>query len=314
VRRIVHISDVHFGKINYEQIEPISRTIAELKPHLTIISGDLTQRARAWQFAAARKFLDGLPKPQIVIPGNHDVPLYNIFARMLFPLTNYKKFISENLEPFYEDDEIVVQGVNTARSLTFKNGRINGRQIKMISERFAKASKDAIRIVVTHHPFDAPAGFEESQLLRHATAAIEALAKCGADLFLAGHLHLGHIGNTIKRYKLSESEKEYAALIVSAGTATSSRLRGQTNSFNYVEVEPSTETRKASATVQRFGWEPETMSYISILKEHYVHAESGDKKYVGWHQPGMPEGATESSTVDVPKSEQDEGATLTEDA
>lgn len=314
MRRLVHISDVHFGKINPEQVQPLTKLIHELTPHVTVISGDLTQRARAWQYAAARKFLDALPKPQIVIPGNHDVPLYNIFARALFPLTNYKKFISKDLEPFYQDDEIVVQGVNTARSLTFKNGRINGRQIKMITERFAKANSDAVKIVVTHHPLDAPAGFDESQLLRHATAAIEELSKCGADLFLAGHLHLGHIGNTINRYKLKESDKEYAALIVSAGTATSSRLRGETNSFNVIDVEPSTPDRKASATVQRFGWDPEQNNYVSILKEHYIHAESDDKKYVGWHQPGRKEGTTESSTVDVPPSQQDKGAKIVEDA
>jgi 3',5'-cyclic AMP phosphodiesterase CpdA len=314
MRRIIHISDVHFGKINYEQIQPLTKLIHELAPNVTVVSGDLTQRARAWEYSAARKFLDGLPTPQIVIPGNHDVPLYNLFARVLFPLTNYKKFISPDLEPFYQDDEIVVQGVNTARSLTFKNGRINGRQIKMITDRFSKAHKDAVKVVVTHHPLDAPAGFDETQLLRHATAAIEELSKCGADLFLAGHLHLGHIGNTINRYRLKESDKEYAALIVSAGTATSSRLRGETNSFNVIEVEPSTTTRKASAIVQRFGWDPDQHTYVSIMKEEYVHAESGDKKYVGWHQPGMPEGATESSTADVPPSEQDRGAAIVEDA
>ena len=314
MRRIVHISDVHFGKINHEQIAPLTKLIHELKPHVTIISGDLTQRARAWQFAAARKFLDALPKPQIVIPGNHDVPLYNIFARMLFPLTNYKKFISDNLDPSFEDEEVVIQGVNTARSLTFKNGRISRRQIKTITDRFSKANRDAVKIVVTHHPFDAPAGFEESQLLGRATAAIDELAKCGADLFLAGHLHLGHIGNTIKRYKLTETDKEYAALIVSAGTATSSRLRGETNSFNLLEVEPSTPDTKAKAVVERYGWDPDSKSYLSILKQTYVQAETFDKKYVAWHQPGHEEGETETSTVDVPPGERDRGASLTEDA
>lgn len=305
---------MHFGTVNNEQVAPLTKLVHELKPTLTVISGDLTQRARAWQYAAARKFLDGLPKPQIVIPGNHDVPLYNLFARALFPLTNYKKFISKDLEPYYQDDEIVVQGVNTARSLTFKNGRINGRQIRMITDRFATASNDAVKIVVTHHPLDAPAGFDESQLLHHATAAIEELSKCGADLFLAGHLHLGYIGNTINRYKLKESEKEYAALIISAGTATSSRTRGEANSFNVIDVEPSTPDRKASATVERYAWDESKKTYVSVLNEHYVHAESGDKKFVGWHKPGHEEGATESSTVDVPKSEQDKGATTAEDA
>jgi 3',5'-cyclic AMP phosphodiesterase CpdA len=315
LRRIVHISDIHFGKINLHQVQPLTRLIHELKPDLTVISGDLTQRAKKWQFRAARHFLDGLPTPQIVIPGNHDVPLYNLFARFFFPLTNYRKFITDDLEPFYADDEIAVQGVNTARSLTFKNGRINRKQIEAISKRFESAPKDATRIVVTHHPFDAPAGFQESQLLGRAGMAINALAHCGADLFLAGHLHLGHIGNTIKRYTLHENgiEHPYAALIISAGTATSSRTRGEANSFNVIEVEPASDRHRATATIKRYAWDDSREAYTIVLEEFYVNSAHGDG-LSGWHKPGKPEGATETSTADLPKAEQTEGAAPVEDA
>ena len=102
--------------------------VAQLKPDLVVVSGDLTQRARIEQFKEARRFLDSLPSPQIVVPGNHDVPLYDVLSRFARPLARYRRYITEDLEPFYADDEIAVLGLNTARSLTIKGGRINEAQ------------------------------------------------------------------------------------------------------------------------------------------------------------------------------------------
>src|SRR6185295_19929463 len=129
MRRILHLSDLHFGRVNPALIDPLFRTVREVQPHLIAISGDLTQRARSHQFREARSFLDALPKPQIVVPGNHDIPLHNVFARFFEPLTKYNRYITENLEPVYEDEEVVIVGVNTARSWVFKGGRINESQV-----------------------------------------------------------------------------------------------------------------------------------------------------------------------------------------
>src|SRR4030095_11831424 len=154
MRTIVHLSDLHFGRIDPAVVAPLIETIRQIKPDLVAVSGDLTQRARSHQFEEARAFLDELPKPQIVVPGNHDVPLHNVFARFLEPLTKYRRHITSDLRPFYYDDEIAVMGVNTARSLTIKGGRINEEQVAWMRERLCACDPAVVKIVVTHHPFD----------------------------------------------------------------------------------------------------------------------------------------------------------------
>ncbi len=115
MRTLVHLSDVHFGCVDYPTVDGLVEKINEIAPHLVVLSGDLTQRARSAQFIEARAFLDKLPKPQIIVPGNHDIPLHNVFDRFLHPLDKYKKYITDNLQPFYADEEIAIVGLNTAR-------------------------------------------------------------------------------------------------------------------------------------------------------------------------------------------------------
>src|SRR5882672_7941733 len=129
MRSIVHLSDIHFGRVDAAVVGPLIETINQIAPDVVAVSGDLTQRARSRQFIEARAFLDELPKPQIVVPGNHDVPLHNVFTRFARPLAKYRRYINEDLRPFYHDEELAVLGVNTARSLTIKGGRINEEQI-----------------------------------------------------------------------------------------------------------------------------------------------------------------------------------------
>lgn len=297
MRRIIHLSDIHFGRINSQQVSPLLELIHDMDAHLIVISGDLTQRARRSQFLEARAFLDKLPRPYIVTPGNHDIPFYNFFARFFLRLHNYKRFITDDLEPYYEDEEIAVQAINTARSFTFKNGRINPGQIELLQDRFSKVGNDKTKIVVTHHPFDAPAGYQEKQLLGRAKLAMAGLSKCGADLFLAGHLHISHIGNTVKRYTI----EGYSGLIVSAGTATSSRLRGEPNAFNVLEIE------HPQICIQRYVWNAATSEYVRHEEERYEHDARG------WHLPGRAEGEVETSVTDVPPERQTKGTEPTED-
>lgn len=259
MRTLLHLSDLHFGRVDQQLVEPLLATVAQIQPDLVAVSGDLTQRARSHQFREARRFLDALPQPQIIVPGNHDVPLHNLFARFLQPLTKYKRHITQDLQPFYEDDEIVVVGVNTARSLTIKGGRINQEQVAEIRERLCAAGDERIKTVVTHHPFDLPEGHDIRELVGRAQMAIEGLADCGADLFLAGHLHITHTGHTAQRYKL----KGHSSLVVQAGTALSTRARGETNSFNVIRIDHS------NITVQRLTWDQTSGTFGVISEERF---------------------------------------------
>ncbi|HEX8117401.1 MAG TPA: metallophosphoesterase family protein, partial [Pyrinomonadaceae bacterium] len=194
MKKIVHLSDLHFGRIDAALVEPLVEAVNEAQPTLVVVSGDLTQRARSHQFEEARAFLDRLPKPQVVVPGNHDVPLYDIVERFARPLDKWRRYISEEVEPVYEDEEMIVAGVNTARSLTSKYGRVNERQVAHLRERMCKHPDEVLKVIVTHHPFDVAEGADEREIVGRARMAMEAFAACGADLLLAGHMHVSRTG------------------------------------------------------------------------------------------------------------------------
>lgn len=270
MRTIVHLSDLHFGRTDAEILQPLIETVNAIAPHLVVVSGDLTQRARSREFQQARRFLDALPQPQIIVPGNHDVPLYNLFSRVVSPLAKYRRHISENIEPTYADEEIVVVGINTARSLTFKDGRINHAQIARIRSQLRAFDRHIVKIIVTHHPLDLPAHYDADKLVGRAPLAMTTLAECGADLLLAGHLHTSHAGSSDARYDLAG----YSALVVQAGTASSTRGRGETNSFNVIRTSPS------SISIERYGWIPESSIFTLAKTETFesIGSAEGERK------------------------------------
>jgi 3',5'-cyclic AMP phosphodiesterase CpdA len=273
MRRIIQISDLHFGRIDYAVIEKLRAIIVTLAPHLLVVSGDLTQRARSVEFIEARAFLDTLPKPQIVVPGNHDVPMYNILARFATPLEKYKKYITDDLQPFVSDEEMAFVGINTARSFTVKGGKINSEQLATVRERLCGLGDEVLKAVVTHHPFDVPEGYDEGDIVGRAKRAMRQLAECGADLFLAGHIHIGHTSETAKRYNVGAGRP---ALIVQAGTATSTRGRGQTNSFNIIEFD------HPQLKIIRMDWIPEREVFEPAETKEYFQTDKGWKR--GEHQ------------------------------
>jgi 3',5'-cyclic AMP phosphodiesterase CpdA len=241
------------------------RSIVDLRPDVVAVSGDLTQRARSHEFRQARRFLDALPFPQVVVPGNHDVPLYNLFGRFLQPMERFRRYISPDIEPFYADDQIAVMGLNTARSFTIKNGRINTRQLERIRDRLCPLDPHLVKIVVSHHPFDLPPRFLDRTLVGRAREAMHTLAHCGADLFLAGHMHLAHVGDTTARYQIAG----FSALVVQAGTTTSTRGRGQRNSFNIIRI------RRPRIVVEHMEWEPRLGQFAATSAERFQHTAAG---------------------------------------
>src|SRR5215203_1705713 len=234
MRSIAHISDIHFGDADAGVVERLVEKINHIDPHLVVVSGDLTQRARTKQFQEARSFLDRLPQPQLIVPGNHDVPLYNVFHRFVHPLSKFRKHITENLKPSCVDDEVAVFGINTARSMTIKGGRVSGQQVGELERKLCALDERKLKIIVTHHPFDLPEGFDEDDIVGRAKTVMPRLVECGADIFLAGHLHVSHVTHSARRYRLQDG---YTALIIQAGTAASMRVRGEKNSFNLLEVD-----------------------------------------------------------------------------
>jgi 3',5'-cyclic AMP phosphodiesterase CpdA len=266
MRRIVHLSDVHFGAIDPGSIGPVVKKVQELQPHVVVLSGDLTQRARIAQFRDARAFLDRLPAPQIVVPGNHDIPAYNLIARFFFPLANYKKYITNDLTPSFFDDELAIVGVNTARSNVIKGGRINDKQIEAVRSQLCTIDDAVLKVVVTHHPFELPENSHHSDVVGRADEAVPAIESCGGDLLLAGHLHVSHIETTAKRYKLANGGN---ALVIQAGTATSTRVRGEPHSFNLIDFD------NPRLSVTRFESQVAGESFSPAETKRYIKSGNG---------------------------------------
>jgi 3',5'-cyclic AMP phosphodiesterase CpdA len=264
MRTVVHLSDLHFGRIDPAILEPLVEFIRGVKPDLVAISGDLTQRARTHEFLAAKEFLEAIPFPQIVVPGNHDVPLYNLLSRFTRSLDRYTRYVTGDLQPSYADPEIVVVGVNTARAWTWKDGRINRSQLEKLRAVLQAAPSQATKIVVTHHPFDLPAG-AAGRVVGRSHLAMKTLAACRVDLLLAGHFHIADTSQTAKRYNMPG----YSAIIVSSGTSTSTRGRGHPNSFNIIRIE------EPEIAIERRVWRRDSRAFDVLSVERFLRSESG---------------------------------------
>ena len=247
MRTLVHLSDLHFGRVAEPLLAPLARAVAAAAPDLVVVSGDFTQRARTAQFRAAADWIAQLPKPRILVPGNHDVPLYDVFRRFLAPLDRFHRWIEDDPYPTYMDEELAVVGISTARSLVFKGGRINREQIREVARRFEGLPEPVTRVVVSHHPFDLPADAKPSELVGRAGLAMQAFAEAGVDLFLSGHLHRSHASSTAERYLIDG----FAALVIQAGTATSTRGRGEANAFNVLRIGATT------MELEAWHWQPD---------------------------------------------------------
>ena len=254
VVRLVHVSDLHFGRPAVsERLDALRGSISELGPDAVAVSGDLTQRCSRREFVQAREYLDkiGETAPYIVIPGNHDIRWLGAVARNLglaglfreqaheFKYSRYKRFICEDLTPSLEVQGAVIAGLNTAHGITrgsltrrFRDlgviGHVKHQDIQSLKEAFSKASPDAARVVMIHHN---PIRGELSG--RHGLAnteqALHAFANLGTELILCGHDHLDAV-HTV--------EKGIQGLVISTAGTISNRLRpGRASSFNLVEID-----------------------------------------------------------------------------
>jgi 3',5'-cyclic AMP phosphodiesterase CpdA len=234
VTLIAHVSDLHFGAHTPAVVDGLRDELNSASPALLAVSGDLTQRARTSQFLAARRFLDAIACPKVVVPGNHDVPLFDVVRRFARPLARFRRYIDPEVDPFHADGGLAVLGLNTARSNTWKDGRLSLAQIERIRRTLCPLPPATVKVLVTHHPFLPPPWDPSPPLVGRAGLALRAAEDCGVDLVLSGHLHHGYTGD-IRSHHV---DVRRSILVAQAGTATSHRVRREPNSYNLVRIEP----------------------------------------------------------------------------
>ncbi|MDQ2694212.1 MAG: metallophosphoesterase [Pseudomonadota bacterium] len=237
---LLHISDLHFGPPFVPEVgEALLEDAARLTPDAIVITGDFTQRARPQQFAQAREYLQRLPAvPKVVMPGNHDVPLYRVWERLNQPYDLYREYISPELDTVTRVNDAVIVALNScAPHRAISNGRISREQLEFCERAFAAAPADAVRIVAAHHHFAPAPDYEGGEVMPKAKRALDVFARLRVDLIMAGHLHRAYVGNSLDVY--SGEDREHGILIVQCGTSTSRRGRAreqEKNSYNWLTI------------------------------------------------------------------------------
>lgn len=237
---ILHISDLHFGPPYIPAVgEALLEAAAVIEPDIVVASGDFTQRAKEEQFLEARAYLDRLPQvPTVVVPGNHDVPLYRLAERIFSPHKLYRTYISEELDQVVRTDDVVIAALDTTSPLRhITNGRIEAEQLRFCQRTFADTADHQVRIVVAHHHFAPAPDYEGGEVMPHAKRAIDAFTTLKVDLILGGHLHRAYIGNSLDLYP--GLDRDHGIIIVQSGTSTSRRGRvreREKNSFNLIRI------------------------------------------------------------------------------
>src|SRR5205085_6317064 len=111
--------------------------------------------------------------------------------------------------------------------------RVSRDQIDFIRDTFARTPSESVRILVTHHPlFAVPVGDEIEREVGRNELALDAIEEAGVDLLLAGHAHHASVHSASDLVT-----RAGGALVIQAGTATSTRLRDQSQSFNVIDID-----------------------------------------------------------------------------
>jgi 3',5'-cyclic AMP phosphodiesterase CpdA len=261
---IAHLSDLHFGRDDQTLVAALARQVRTLRPDLVAISGDLTQRARRRELAAAAEFVAQLPAPVLVVPGNHDIPGVTP-RRFLAPWRPWQQHFPEGLEPGIELDGLLALGANSVRSwgpyLDWSRGRLRSTQIQRIAARVSEAPSGKLRVLVAHHPMLLTPAAEHRGTLQGAASALRRLAGAGLDLVLGGHVHLGYAG-------IAEG-----IVVAHAGTGVSKRLTGEANGFNWIHGD------RRAITIEHWRWLKNRFTIDG--KQHFHRDADGWKAFTG---------------------------------
>ena len=237
---LAHISDLHFGKPFLPHVaEALLAELCERRPDVIVVSGDLTQRAKRREFVQARDFLSRLPEvPRVVIPGNHDVPLYRFWERLFTPHDLYREYIDERLDTVLRLDEAVIVGLDSTDPYgAISNGRLSERQLAFCEQAFEGVAEGVARIVVLHHHVIPAPTYEVIELMPKAQRALESFTRFKVDLIMAGHLHRAYVGNSLDVY--AGEDRGHGIVVAQCGTSTSRRGRGlerEKNTYNWLSL------------------------------------------------------------------------------
>lgn len=231
---VLHISDTHFGTERPAAMAALHALCATQRPDVLLVTGDITQRARAAEFAAARAYFESLPVPhRLVLPGNHDIPLFDIATRVFDPYRRYARAFGRALEGEFARDDLLLLSLNTTRRWRHVHGELSGAQIARVAARMARAAPGQLRLVAVHQPMAAVTPEDVGNLLRGHERAIPAWAAAGVDAVLGGHIHLPYVV-PLAGGRLAPARPIWA---VQAGTALSHRVRnGIGNSVNLIRA------------------------------------------------------------------------------
>jgi 3',5'-cyclic AMP phosphodiesterase CpdA len=227
--RLFHVSDVHFGREDREAIAWFDAVVHDEQPDAIVMTGDLTMRARAREFAAAAEWLEGLKRPVTVEVGNHDLPYFNPFARLFTPYRRYKKLESA-IEKTLDIRGVTVVPMKTTARFQFRNwskGVVSDGSLRRAVEGVQTADKSGLTLVACHHPL-IEAGTRGTAKTRHGAPALAALAAAGADAVLSGHVH--------DPFDVPHQSGGRTIRMIGAGTL-SCRTRDSRPSFNELRID-----------------------------------------------------------------------------